>query len=464
MADQQNRKAFARSRGKRIVLMLLALLFILCALSSCAQDSYYQRLIVQQQQQIQELKALNRVLQEREGVHGELALISAIFEQLGYYAGTRPQEDMIKDLLKAYARATGDDYAEYYTKEEYQTLLEESRGNYEGIGVSILPTTLMVEGYEHSVFQVISVFQGAPAESAGVLIDDCVYAVKVDGEYQTVSTLGYSKALAAFRGPKGTTAEFLVLRKNENGGYRTVAFSVARDAYEAETVTHRVSEKDPTVGIVYLSGFELITPKQFKESVNALLALGVEHFVFDVRNNPGGDVQSVKAILTYFLKEGDLILSAIDKAGKVAVSFCAEPIDRTDEMYSACNVSKDEIGMYADLDMVVLCNANTASSAEIFAATMRDYGLAKIVGETTFGKGILQSILPLSDYSDYEGYFKFTSYAYVTQCGIPYHGIGVSPTEGLEVSLSEQAQKYPLDLLPEALDDQLLLAIAQFAD
>ena len=301
-------------------------------------------------------------------------------------------------------------------------------------------------------------------ENAGVLIDDCVYAVKVDGEYQTVSTLGYSKALAAFRGPKGTTAEFLVLRKNENGGYRTVAFSVARDAYEAETVTHRVSEKDPTVGIVYISGFELITPKQFKESVNALLALGVEHFVFDVRNNPGGDVQSVKAILTYFLKEGDLILSAIDKAGKVAVSFCAEPIDRTDEMYSACNVSKDEIGMYADLDMVVLCNANTASSAEIFTATMRDYGLAKIVGETTFGKGILQSILPLSDYSDYEGYFKFTSYAYVTQCGIPYHGIGVSPTEGLEVSLSEQAQKYPLDLLPEALDDQLLLAIAQFAD
>ena len=76
----------------------------------------------------------------------------------------------------------------------------------------------------------------------------------------------------------------------------------------------------------------------------------------------------------------------------------------------------------------------------------------------------MQSILPLSNYGNYDGYFKFTSYAYVTQCGIPYQDIGVSPDEGLEVSLSEEAQQYNIYLLPEALDDQLLLAIAQFAD
>lgn len=464
MADQQNRKALVHSSGKRIALTLLALLLVLCALSSCAQDSYYQQVIVQQQQRIQELEALNQQLQEQSGAYGELALISAIFEQFGYYADSRPQEDMINDILRAYARATGDDYAEYYTKEEYQTLVEESQGDYEGIGVSVVQTTLTVEGYEHQVFRVISTFQGAAAEKAGVLIDDCIYAVKVDGEYQTVSALGYSGALSAIRGVKGTTAEFLVLRKNDQGGYQTVEFSVVRDTYEAEVVTHRISEKDPTVGIVSVSSFDLVTPAQFKASVNELLSLGVEHFVFDLRNNPGGDLQSIKAILTYFLKEGDLILSAINKKGEVAASYCAEPIAWTDELYSACNVSKDEIGMYADLDMVVLCNGNTASAAEVFTATMRDYGLAKVVGETTFGKGIMQSILPLSNYGNYDGYFKFTSYAYVTQCGIPYQDIGVSPDEGLEVSLSEEAQQYNIYLLPEALDDQLLLAIAQFAD
>lgn len=466
MTEQQNRdrRTAAKSQIKRIALALLALVLTLCALSSCAQDSYYQQLVVQQQQQIQQLEALNQQLQEQGSAYGELALISAIFEQFGYYSGKIPQEEMIDEILKAYARATGDDYAEYYTYEEYKSMETESQGDYEGIGVSVVQTTLAVDGYEHQVFQVISVFKDAPAQNAGVLVGDCVYAVKVDGEYKTVASLGYTGALAEIRGEKGTKAEFLALRKDAQGTYRTVEFSVVRDECTAEVVTHKVSETDPGVGIVHISSFDLATPIQFKTAVNELLSLGVEHFIFDLRNNPGGDLQSIKAILTYFLNEGDLILSAIDRNGQKADSYYAEVIQWTDPLYSACNVSKDEIGMYADLDMVVLCNGNTASAAEVFTATMRDYGLAKIVGETTFGKGIMQSILPLSRYGNFDGYFKFTSFAYVTKCGIPYQDIGIAPDEGLEVSLSEEAMNYNIYMLPEALDDQLLLAIAQFAD
>jgi carboxyl-terminal processing protease len=119
--------------------------------------------------------------------------------------------------------------------------------------------------------------------------------------------------------------------------------------------------------------------------------------------------------------------------------------------------------MFADLDMVVLCNRNTASAAEVFVATLRDYGLAKIVGETTFGKGIMQMTLPLSTFHpDYDGYIKMTSYAYVTQCGVTYHEIGIAPSEGLAVSLSKEAMQYNFYVLPQELDNQLQTAFAQF--
>ena len=128
--------------------------------------------------------------------------------------------------------------------------------------------------------------------------------------------------------------------------------------------------------------------------------------------------------------------------------------------YSSCNVLESEIGMYADLDMVVLCNGNTASAAEVFTATLRDYGLAKIVGETTFGKGIMQSFLPLSILGDYSGYIKMTTYAYVTKCGETYHKIGIVPH--VEEALSEEAKQYNFYVLPQEKDNQLLAALTQF--
>lgn len=458
--DRRSRRVLGRA-----CLLLLALLLTLGALSSCAGNRYYLQIIEQQQERIEELEGLNQQLQAQQGAYDKLELIAAIFEQFGYYSGTHTQQEMLDAILKAYAYATGDYYAEYYTQEEYEQITAESSGDYEGIGVSVVQTSVSIDGYSHSVFQVIAVYRDSPAEAAGILVGDCIYAVKgEDGEYMTVSSLGYTNALAEIRGEKGTTVELLVLRQDADKAWQTVEFSAVRDTFEATVVTHRVSETDPTVGIVHISSFDLTTPIQFKNAVNALLDMGVEHFVFDVRNNPGGDLQSIKAVLTYFLKPNDLILSAINKEGQVAGSYRAEPMLFADDLYSACNVSKDEIGMYADLDMVVLCNGNTASAAEVFTATMRDYGLAKIVGETTFGKGIMQSILPLSNYGNFDGYFKFTSYAYVTQCGVPYQGIGIAPDEGLEVALFEEAMQYNIYLLPEAMDDQLLLAIAQLAE
>ncbi|MBQ9132265.1 MAG: hypothetical protein IJX62_07335, partial [Clostridia bacterium] len=265
-------------------------------------------------------------------------------------------------------------------------------------------------------------------------------------------------ALSAMRGEKGTVAEFALFRL-ENQNYVSCEFAVSRDSFETQSVAYTVSTTDPSVGIVRINSFDLTTPSQFKKAISALQSQGIQRFVVDVRNNPGGDLQSIKAVLTYFLQEGDLILSSINRDGKVVSSYVAEPIEWTGQ-YEACNVSKEEIGMYADLDMVVLCNENTASAAEVFTATMRDYGLAPIVGATTFGKGIMQSYVALSSFGNYSGYLKFTTYAYVTKCGVTYHEIGVAPNVAVE--LSEEAKQYNLYVLPEALDAQLLTAIAQF--
>lgn len=122
-----------------------------------------------------------------------------------------------------------------------------------------------------------------------------------------------------------------------------------------------------------------------------------------------------------------------------------------------CSVREEEIGMYRDLPFVILCDKGTASAAEVFTAALRDYGLPrKIIGETTFGKGILQTTYPIR-HGNLRGYLKLTTHTYVTKCGETYHGTGITPSS--EVPRKEGTEDVPLDELPEADDNQLLTAI-----
>lgn len=427
-------------------------------LTDAANRKYYSEKLAAQQQVIHRLK------EEQGKTHDvefeKLEVLAALFDRYSYYAKDMDEEALLTAVLKAYAEATGDLYAEYYTEEEYQQMAAENVGDYEGIGVSTVQTTLTFDGYEYLVFQILSVFEDGPAASSELQVGDLIYAVKSDGAYQTISSLGYTKALSLIRGARGTQAEFLVFRKNGEG-YETLEFSITRNVYESVSVQPRLVEGNSEIGIVRIDQFDLTTPQQLKQSIAALRAKGVQKFIFDVRNNPGGDLQSIKAVLTYFLQKGDVILSAIDADGNIAKSYFAEATLLAGD-YASCSVTEEEIGMYADLDAVVICNGNTASAAEVFTATLRDYGKATIVGEKTFGKGVMQSFLPLSMFGNYSGYVKMTTYAYVTQCGVTYHDIGIHPDEGCEIALSDAAKEYHFYMLPQALDDQLQMAIQQF--
>jgi len=425
-------------------------------LTAAAKRAHYSQLLKEQQAIIQQLQQSQG--QSPDSAFSKLDLLAAIIKQYSYYADQMDEDAMLDAVLKAYAAATGDVYTEYYTAEEYAQLTSENTGDYEGIGISVIQTTQVVDGFEYQVFQVIAVYKNSPAEKAGVKVGDSIYAVKIDGTMQTVNAVGYTTAVSSIRGKKGTLAEFLLFRQNGDG-FESMEFSVVRDTFESMSVSYCFSESDPQVGIVQIMSFDLTTPSQFKEAVESLRKDGAKKFVFDVRNNPGGDLQSIKAVLTYFLQDGDLILSAIDKNGKVAGSYYAEAMTLGGN-YASCNVLPSEVGMYADLDAVVLCNGNTASAAEVFTATLRDYSLAKIVGETTFGKGIMQSYMPLASFDErFDGYIKMTTYAYVTKCGITYHDLGITPD--VEVKLSEEAASYNPYVLPQSMDDQLKAAIAQ---
>lgn len=416
-------------------------------------------LIIEDQQQT--IKFLRETL-KTDGSFSKLQILANLLEQYSYYSNGFDKEQMIDHVLRAYTEATGDNYAAYYTEEEYAALSSDNAGAGVGIGVSVVQEPLVIEGQEYLTFNVITIFKNAPAENSDLRVGDRIYAIEIDGEYKSVAQLGgYTPALSAIRGEVGSTAKLLAFRSNKNGAYEIIEVAITRNTYTKESVTYRVSEADASVGVVHIAEFDLQTPVQFKAAVKALQEKGIEYFVFDVRNNPGGDLQSIRAVLSYLLDNGELILSAINNKGNTEGTVYAGAATYTGA-YAPCSVKPEEVGMFANLKMVVLCNGNTASAAEVFTASLRDHKNVTIIGETTFGKGIMQRYYSLSDMTAgaYDGYVKMTTHAYVTECGVTYHDIGIAPTEGYAVALSEEALEYHFYLLPENLDNQLQKAIA----
>jgi carboxyl-terminal processing protease len=366
------------------------------------------------------------------------------------------EEAMGDAVLKAYISATGDPYAEFMNAEEYAAYNSESAGEFVGVGVSIVNTTIEINGYKYKVLEVISVFENSPALESGLKEGDCILYVGGGENRVMVDVLGYTQALDDLLGEAGTVAEFTVFRpdKTENIGYKEIEFAITRRKVTTESVRYQVSETDSRVGIVNITGFDQTTAPQFTRAVDSLIAEGCEYFVFDVRNNPGGALASIEIVLSYFLNEGDLIVSTEMSDGTKQEEFVSER--DYGSYWAGYNISREEIGKYKDLKSVVITNENSASAAELFTATFRDYNIAPIVGGTTYGKGCMQNIYPLDRYG-IDGALRVTIAMYFSKSHTVYHGTGIVPDYPVE--LSEEAKEYNFFLLPEELDDQLQKAI-----
>ena len=375
-------------------------------------------------------------------LYGKMSKIMELFHSNSIYEWD--EDAAIDNMLQAYVNSTEDAYADYYNAEEYAALTSSNNAEASGIGISI------IDNPEEGAIEIILVNPDSPAEEAGLRVGDLIVAAGIGENQKLISDLGYYAAVAELQGAEGTIAEFVVNRKGE-----LIEFSVERRKIETVSVMHHVCDTDPTVGIIRITGFDTKTPVQFDEAMEDLLAKGCKSFVFDVRYNPGGDLLSIKAVLARFLNEGEVVIRTVYKNQQETQAVVA-PYTAASADYAGCNITKEDIGKYRGYPMAVLASGSTASAAELFTACMKDYELATVVGKTTFGKGIMQSIIPLKNYG-YDGAVKMTVAYYSSPKSDNYQDIGIAPD--IDIDLDPALSNKNVYKITDAEDNQLQRAI-----
>lgn len=352
------------------------------------------------------------------GILGDEAVLKKVkkLESLidTYYIDEVTENELKDGLYKGLLEGLDDPYSCYYTREEYAQLMQSSSGVYTGIGATVS------QNVKTGTITIVKPFVGGPAYEAGLLPGDILY--KVDGE--EVAGKDVSEVVSYMKGEAGTDVMLDVYRDSN-----IVSVTVTRAEVEVPTVEYKMMEDQ--IGYLYIMEFDEITAPQFRQAIDDLTKQGMKGLVIDIRDNGGGLLDAVVDMLDRMLPEG-LIVYTEDKYGK------------REEKNSTAEES-------FDLPLAVIINGYSASASEIFAGALQDYGIATIVGTQSFGKGIVQSVIPLYDKTA----VKLTVSKYYTPKGRNIHGTGITPD--VSVDLSEETRKKLL--IPIEEDTQLLKAI-----
>ncbi len=319
-----------------------------------------------------------------------------------YFLDEVDEEKMADAIYKGIVAGMGDEYAAYYTKDEYETITEKTSGTYCGIGAYVTANT------ETGAITIIKPIQDGPADKAGLKAGDIIYAV--DGTKVTGEDL--SQVLALIKGKVGTEVQLRIVRSGESD---YLDFTLTREEIKEDTVNSRMLSD--TIGYIQVTSFEEVTPEQFQNALTSLKEDGMKALVIDLRDNGGGLLNAAVDMLDMMLPKG-LVVYTEDKQG-VAEKYYAE--------------DDDEIKM----PVAILVNGNSASASEVFSGAMQDEQKAKLVGTTTFGKGIVQTIFDLQDGSA----LKMTTSKYYTPEGRNIHGTGLKPDIEVELDKNSLQQK-----------------------
>jgi len=330
-----------------------------------------------------------------------------------YGVDARKLEDMIYSGMLA---GLDDVYTGYYNEEDYQALQESTTGIYYGIGVQVQQDT------DTGVISITKVFSGGPSFEAGLRPEDAIY--KIDD--MEVIGMDLNTVVTYIKGSEGSTVNLTIYRASTK---EYLEFEVERREVSIDTTTYNMI--GDTIGYIQLTEFDEVSHEQFVEAYKDLESQGMEAMIVDVRGNPGGLLSSVVDILDEILPEGVLIYTE-DKNG------------------NGDTYTSDE-ERQINIPMAVLVNGNSASASEAFAGAIKDYGWGTIVGTTTFGKGIAQSMLPLGDGTA----IKITESNYFTPSGNNIHGIGIEPDVVVEL---DEALK-TMAVIDQQDDNQLQKAI-----
>ncbi len=310
-----------------------------------------------------------------------------------YYLGEVDEEKLKEGAIKGYIEGLEDPYTEYISKEEMKDYLEDTMGNFVGIGI------YMVKNTEANKVQVLAPIKNSPAEKAGILPGDLIVAV--DGVNYTGDDM--SVVSSKIKGEEGTTVTVEMLR-----GTETKTFELKRENIKVNPVEGKVLANQ--IGYIEFSSFDEGTAKDFKAKYEELQKQGIKSLIIDLRNNGGGIVDEALEIADYIADKGSVLLYEVDK-------------NNNEE------VKKSEHDPIISMPIVILTNENTASSSEILAGALKDLGKAKTCGVKTYGKGVIQQVLTLGDGSG----IKITSEKYLTPNKTEINKIGIEPDEKVEL-------------------------------
>ena len=332
-----------------------------------------------------------------------------------YYLGEIDDTKLEEGAIKGYIEGLGDPYTEYISKEDMKDYLEDTMGNFVGIGI------YMIKNTQYDRIQVLATIKGSPAEKVGIQAGDLI--ISVDGvEYKADDMTTASNNI---KGEEGTKVTIELLR-----GAQSIKYEITREKVKVNQVEGKVLSNN--IGYIQFTSFDETTAEDFKAKYQELAKQGIQSLIIDLRNNGGGIVDQALEIADYVATKDSVLLYEVDKNNKETVR-------------------KAETDPIINMPIIILTNENTASASEILAGALKDLGKAKTVGTTTYGKGVIQQILKLSDGSG----IKITIEEYQTPNKNKINKVGIEPDEKVELPDSVES----IFNVKESEDTQLQKAI-----
>lgn len=323
-----------------------------------------------------------------------------------YYYKKTDEKSYMDNALKGLVMGLEDNYAAYMTPEEYSSNMDSLKGSFAGVGVT-------VKQNKPGEFEITEIIENSPASDSDIKVNDLI--VKVNGV--PTNNMNLNQLVSLVKGDEGTDVTLTLKR-----GQDEFEVTLKRKIIESDTVEYQMLSAN--IGYIKIASFKDITTQQFQTAYNAVIDKGGTKIIYDLRNNGGGLLTACEAMLDPFLPEGD-------------IAYAEYKNNKTNVI---CRSDENEI----NIPTVILVNENTASAAELFSSAMRDFDKAKLVGTTTFGKGIMQNTIPLSN----GGGLRITVAEYRTAKSECFHGEGLVPDyevelpEGMDISKPD-AEKDP---------------------
>ena len=317
------------------------------------------------------------------------------------------EEDLVQGSIKGMFSGLGDIYSQYYTKEEFESLKEQTSGSFVGIGVYISPTS------DDDYITIIAPIEGSPAEKGGIKSGDKI--IKVDD--QNVYANDSDKAISMIKGKAGTEVKLTLKRGEEE-----LDLKIKREEIISKSVDSKFLEDG--IGYIKITSFNENTYKEFTEALNNLKKENMKGLVLDLRNNPGGLLDICSEIADDLIGEGTIVYTKDNKGDKEYIKS-----------------DSNKLG----LPIAVLVNEGSASASEILTAAIVDNDEGIAIGTTTFGKGLVQSVRELKDGTGY----KLTTAQYFTPNDNYIHGKGIEP------KIIEKDENKQLDVAVNWIKEQI---------